>query len=216
MRPFTISLIEILQRFEYLIIFTGDHGESLGQHGEVTHGYLAYNPALWIPLIISVPGEKQKQVDQIVSHIDIFPTVCDILGLKKPKFLQGISLLRGIKGRKLPQQTIYFESLYPYYSRGWAPLKGFIRGKEKFIDSPIPEVYDLAADFDELNNIADKVKLNKYKDRLSQTIDNLTNPENIKAQQRLDKQSLDKLRSLGYISSPQITNKESIGLFGKI
>jgi len=132
-----------------LIIFTGDHGESLGQHGEETHGYFAYNSTLWIPLIISFPETVQGRSEDYVSHIDIFPTVCDILGIEKPSFLQGISLFPTLKGKKLPERQIYFESLYPYYSRGWAPLKGFIFKKKKFIDCPLLEFYDLGNDFNE-------------------------------------------------------------------
>jgi len=76
-----------------LIIFTGDHGESLGQHEEATHGFLAYNSTLWIPLIVTFPGLAKSTVSQYASHIDIFPTVCDILHIEKPSFLQGFSLL---------------------------------------------------------------------------------------------------------------------------
>ena len=59
-----------------LVILTSDHGESLGDHGEKTHGMLAYNSTLWVPLIISFPGLKPARVDQRGAHIDIFPTVC--------------------------------------------------------------------------------------------------------------------------------------------
>ena len=194
-----------------LIIFTGDHGESLGQHGEMTHGYLAYNTTIWVPLIISIPGVSPGKIDQIVSHIDIFPTVCDVLHVKKPSFLQGISLLPAIKGKMLPRRTIYFESLYPYYSRGWAPLKGYIYRKEKYIESPIPELYYLDEDFDELKNLAEKKKLDGYRERLARIIEEQSNPENIKARQRIDRESLEKLRSLGYISSPQVSKKVSFG-----
>jgi len=194
-----------------LIVFTGDHGESLGQHGEMTHGYLAYNTTIWIPLIISAPGVKPRRVDQDVCHIDIFPTVCDILGVKKSSSLQGISLLPGMKGKKLPERTIYFESLYPYYSRGWAPLKGFIRQKTKFIESPIPELYDLEKDFDEHNNLADSQDLGRYRRRLDRVMKDLSHPESLKARQRTDRESLNKLRSLGYISSPQLKEKQKFG-----
>ena len=194
-----------------LIIFTGDHGESLGQHGEMTHGYLAYNTTLWIPLIISIPGVNPGKIDQTVSHIDIFPTVCDVLQVKKPSFLQGISLLPAIKGKRLPRRPIYFESLYPYYSRGWAPVKGYIYRKEKYIESPIPELYDLDKDFEELKNLAEKTKLGRYRERLARIIKEQSNPENIRARQRIDRESLEKLKSLGYISSPQISKKVSFG-----
>jgi arylsulfatase A-like enzyme/Flp pilus assembly protein TadD len=192
-----------------VILFTGDHGESLGEHDEMTHGYLAYNTTIWIPLIISVPGVKPRAIDQYVCHIDIFPTVCDILDMKKPPFLQGISLLPGMRGKRIPGRTIYFESLYPFYSRGWAPLKGFVRAKEKFIESPIPEFYDLETDFDEHINLAGSQDLEKHRKRLDQIIKKQSHPERDKARQQTDRESLEKLKSLGYISSPQVTRKEN-------
>jgi tetratricopeptide (TPR) repeat protein len=192
-----------------VIVFTGDHGESLGEHDEMTHGYLAYNTTIWVPLIISVPGIKPRAVDQHVCHIDIFPTVCDILGVKKPPSLQGISLLPGMRGKRVPERTIYFESLYPFYSRGWAPLKGFVRAKEKFIESPIPEFYDLDKDFDERNNLAGSQDLGKHRKRLDQIIKEQSRPESGRARQQTDRRSLEKLKSLGYISSPQVKRKEN-------
>lgn len=194
-----------------LIVFTGDHGESLGQHNEMTHGYLAYNTTIWVPLIISAPGIKSRSVGQNVCHIDIFPTVCEILGVKKPPSLQGISLLPGMQGKRLPKRTIYFESLYPYYSRGWAPIKGFIIGSEKYIQSPIPEFYDLDEDFDEHRNLFKSQRLEKLNKRLEQAIKEKSHPESGNARQLTNKESLAKLKSLGYISSPQMTSKENFG-----
>ena len=192
-----------------LIIFTGDHGESLGQHGEITHGYLANNTTIWVPLILSHPGTKPSQVEHYVSHIDIFPTVCDILRFKPPDVCQGISLFPGMNGKNMPNRTIYFESLYPYYSRGWAPMKGFIFGGEKYIQSPIPELYDLEKDFDESHNLAQGQRLDAYRKRLNDIIQQYSNPENEKARHRLDRKSLERLRSLGYISSPQVERKSN-------
>ena len=193
------------------VIFTGDHGESLGQHGEETHGFFAYNTTIWIPLIISIPGKKHSRIDLYVSHIDIFPTVCDVLRLEKPSFLQGISLLPAINGKKLAERPIYFESLYPYYSRGWAPLKGFIHQKNKFIDSPIPELYELDKDFDELKNLAKREKLDRYRRQLEKIISDQTPSEKVKAKQKVDRETREKLKSLGYISSIQVTKKENFG-----
>lgn len=193
-----------------LVIFTGDHGESLGQHSELTHGYLAYNTTLWIPLIIVYPGANQGKVEQNVSHIDIFPTACDILHLPKPSLLQGISLLPALKGKNLPQRPIYFESLDPYYSKGWAPLYGFIDGGEKFIESPIPELYDLEKDFDELTNLVEKKGLDGYRKRLEQMVKDLSSPAGTKAEEKIDLETLEKLKSLGYVgslSSPESRKK---------
>ncbi|MEE9390052.1 MAG: sulfatase-like hydrolase/transferase, partial [Candidatus Aminicenantaceae bacterium] len=192
-----------------LIIFTGDHGESLGQHGESTHGYFAYNSSIWVPLVIEFPGIRSGTIDQYVCHADIYPTVCDILGLEKPSFLQGLSLLPAIKGKKLSSRAIYFESLYPYYSRGWAPLRGIIQKKEKFIDSPLPEFYELERDFDETENLAKTKKLEKYRATLAELIEKQSSAGKSAEKQKFDKEAYEKLKSLGYISSPQIANKEN-------
>ena len=194
-----------------LVIFTGDHGEALGEHGEWTHGFLAYNCTQWTPLFIAVPGNKPSRVDHLASHIDIFPTVCDILRIEKPSHLQGISLLPAMRGKKLPKRKIYFESLGPYYDKGWAPLRGYLDTKIKFIDSPIPEVYDLEKDFNEATNLAQQKDLRFFKTNLDQIIQAQLSEERAKAEKRADSQSLEKLRSLGYIASSPDSRKEKYG-----
>ena len=195
-----------------LIIFTGDHGESLGQHGEKTHGYFAYNSSTWIPLIFVLPEIAPGHVEHYVSHIDIFPTVCDALGIEKPSFLQGTSLLPAMKGKRLPEKPIYFESLYPHYSRGWAPLRGFILKKKKFIDSPIPELYDLDRDFDELANLVERKNIAKLKSQLNKIINDMTPSEKVDAAQPVDRKTREKLASLGYVSSVQVLQKMNFGI----
>jgi len=194
-----------------LIVFTSDHGESLGQHGERTHGILAYNTTIWVPLIIYIPGKEHSKVQQLVSHTDIFPTICDVLQVEIPPFLQGISVLPALKGKKLPERRIYFESLEPYYNYGWAPLRGYIENKEKYFDSPIPELYFLDKDFEENQNRASTKNLENNKKRLDQTLSGLTHPENIEARSRPDRETLEKLRSLGYVSSTIFLKKEKYG-----
>jgi arylsulfatase A-like enzyme/Tfp pilus assembly protein PilF len=191
-----------------VIVFTGDHGQSLGEHGETTHGYFAYNSTLWVPLIIFYPGVKPGRVDQYVAHIDIFPTVCDLLQIKKPSFLQGISLVPALKGKELPQRLIYFESLYPYYRRGWAPLKGYIQDNKKFIDSPLPELYDLKQDFDETKNLVGKTDLSRERAVLEQIIKKETY-EKGPAMERIDVETQQKLKSLGYIGTLQPVKKQN-------
>jgi tetratricopeptide (TPR) repeat protein len=194
-----------------LVVFTGDHGEALGQHGEVTHGFFAYNEVIWVPLIICSPELSKDRIDQYVSHVDIFPTVCDLLDIKKPAFLQGISLTPAIKGKKIPSRAHYFESLYPFYGRGWAPLRGFIQKGEKFIDSPIPEFYEIEKDFFELNNLAKMRKLENDRKQLDRIMNELSNSETPASRRTIDKEALRKLESLGYISNPNLVAKENFG-----
>jgi arylsulfatase A-like enzyme/Flp pilus assembly protein TadD len=186
-----------------LTVFTADHGEALGEHGELTHGYFAYNATLWVPLIISSPGWKAGQASLNVSHIDIFPTVCDLLQIAQPPSLQGRSLVPVMKGKELPSRPIYFEALTAYYNRGWAPLKGYIEGRDKYMDSPIPELYDIDRDFHERKNLAAGSGLGSFRKTFERLLETESASAKVSARQKLDRETLEKLRSLGYIASPQ-------------
>jgi arylsulfatase A-like enzyme/Tfp pilus assembly protein PilF len=194
-----------------LIVLTGDHGESLGEHGELTHSYFAYNSTLWVPLIIAAPGIDARRLTDHVCHVDIFPTVCDILKTDKPPFLQGISLLPLMQGKKLEKKAIYFESLAPYYNARTAPLRGFVEGGKKFFDSPIPEYYDLETDFDEENNLVQKINLEEQQKRLMELIQAFSSSQMNRDPDKVDRGTLEKLRSLGYVSSSYPNIKQSYG-----
>ncbi len=182
-----------------IIVITADHGEALGEHNERTHGYFAYNSTLNVPLIVYYPGIKHKLSSKDVSHIDIFPTVCDILHIKKPDFLQGKSLIPEMNGKGRGDKEIYFESLSAYYNRGWAPLRGFIRGNLKFIDLPIKEVYDIDKDFSEEKNLAsgyDTIELGK---ELKKMIGKYQQGFRPGGRRKVSAEEMKKLRSLGYV-----------------
>jgi len=194
-----------------LVILTADHGESLGEHGEMTHSYFAYNSTLHVPLIIAGPGVAPRRVAANVGHVDILPTVCELLGIKPRSTLQGRSLAALMKTGRAQDRALYFESLEPYLSKGCAPLRGFIRGRVKFMDSPIPEVYDLGIDFVESKNLAPKsdlVALRKELDRMKKA---LSSPLVERGGRVADGQTLERLRSLGYAASPLSQPKASYG-----
>ena len=133
-----------------LVIVTADHGESLGEHGELTHGMFAYEATLHVPLIVArvEPGRAAAAgavVDAPVRHIDIVPTVLEAVGAEADPKLLGASLRPVIAGER-GDRPAYFESMTYNLVRGWAPLRGVIAGRNKYVDLPIPELYDLAAD----------------------------------------------------------------------
>ncbi len=194
-----------------LIVLTSDHGESLGDHGEKTHGMLAYNSTLWVPLIVAFPGLKPARINQLAAHIDIFPTLCDLLGLEKPAGLQGVSLAPAVRGKKIPSRLIYFESLEPYYNFGWAPLRGFFSGKQKFFDNPIPELYDLEVDFAETVNLTENNPPTPFRSRLNQLMDTLSHPEAAGAEKKYDQATREMLRSLGYVGRSGFEKKAKFG-----
>ena len=194
-----------------VIVLAADHGEGLGQHGEDTHGFLAYNTTLWVPLILCAPGLKPARVDQVAALVDVFPTVCELLALPMPPGLDGVSLAAAAKGRKLAKRPVYFESMFPYYSRGWAPMYGFLEGSGKFIESPIPESYDLGGDFDELTNLIPPRNPVPLRARLAKVMAGLSPTDRAGQEKSLDREAQEKLRSLGYVSSPQPVHKAVYG-----
>jgi arylsulfatase A-like enzyme/Flp pilus assembly protein TadD len=195
-----------------LIILTGDHGESFGEHGESFHGYFAYDTTLRVPLIISAPGVKAARVKDAVSHVDIFPTVCDVIGLGKPADLQGESLLPFLRGRTRKAKPIYFEALESYLNRGWAPIRGLIENGKKYIDSPIPELYDLESDFDEAKNLASTTDLAPYRKRLQDVMKlGASSLATLSGRKTTDRDTLERLRSLGYAASRATRLKSTYG-----
>jgi len=132
-----------------LVILTADHGEGLGDHGEGQHGFFVYDSTIHVSLIVRPPTATGggRVVDSAVSHVDLFPTVLDAVGLAAPKRVHGQSLLPLIVGEDfIPERGVYSESLYPLLHYGWAPLRAFRTDSRKLISAPRPEVFDVITD----------------------------------------------------------------------
>lgn len=147
-----------------LVIVTGDHGEALGSHGEKTHGVFAYEATLRIPLIVAqiphptsarlAPSVRGRVIAAPAAHIDIVPTIADALRLAPAEGLPGMSLVPLVNGEGgSADRATYFEALSASLNRGWAPLAGVLVGREKYIDLPVPELYDVRADPGEQRNL---------------------------------------------------------------
>ena len=138
-----------------LVVLTSDHGEGLGDHGEATHGVFAYESTLRVPLVLHNPRLLGPRVVTAgARHVDLVPTILDALGLPRPEGLPGRSLLgvaEGLEAGESPPS--YFETLTPALTRGWAPIHGVLRERLKYLDPPLPELYDLAADPREQTNL---------------------------------------------------------------
>jgi arylsulfatase A-like enzyme/Tfp pilus assembly protein PilF len=137
-----------------LIVFTADHGEALGEHGELTHGLFAYEATLKVPLVLWGPGVAPGRDSRPARHVDIVPTVLAALRLPVPPGLPGRSLLA--PAAPAGAAPSYFEALSACLTRGWAPLRGTLRDRRKLIDLPLPELYDLRDDPGEERNRYDQ------------------------------------------------------------
>ena len=147
-------LLDALERERLLdrtvVIVAGDHGESLGDHGERDHGVFVYESVLRVPLIVRAPLVPPGHVGSVVRLIDVMPTTLALLGVPSPP-TDGVRLTDAMAGR--PQELeAYSESLYPQ-RRGWSPLRALRDGRFKLIDAPRPELYDLERDPYEEHNL---------------------------------------------------------------
>ena len=128
-----------------LVIVVADHGEMLGEHGELTHGFFIYEAATRVPLIISGPGVPARVVSDQVRIVDVMPTALSLLGIPIPKAVQGANLLPLARGEHLGL-VAHSESWYPRYHYGWSELRAIQDERFKLIRAPRPELYDLSAD----------------------------------------------------------------------
>jgi len=131
------------------VILTADHGEGLGDHGESFHGFFVYDSTIHVSLIVRPPtgADRGRVVDTAVSHVDLFPTILDAVGLAAPKAVHGQSLLPMIAGENVElDRGVYSESLYPMLHYGWAPLRAIRTDNLKLISAPRPEVFDVVVD----------------------------------------------------------------------
>ncbi len=137
-----------------VIAFTSDHGESLGEHGERTHGIFVYDATVRVPLVIAGPGvPKGTRVTGPVRTADIAPTLLELTRVKGSA-VDGSSLEPLFEGdSSAPPRTAYTESLSPLLNFGWAALRGLRSTDWKIIDSPRPEAYALKEDPRETRNL---------------------------------------------------------------
>ena len=136
-----------------LVIFTSDHGEGLGQHGEDQHSILLYAEALRVPLLVKLPGRRRagETVDAPAQLADILPTLTGLLGLTAPGDVASRSLLDlGGAG----ERRIYSETLYPRLALGWSELRSLADGRWHFIHGVRDELYDLGRDPGETRDVA--------------------------------------------------------------
>ena len=182
-----------------LMVVTADHGEALGDHGEVTHSLFAYNSTLRVPLILTGPGIRPAVRGLPVSHVDLLPTVVDLLGLEVPPDVQGRSLRAELGGTEILARPVYFEALSTNLTRNWAPLTGIVSDDWKFIDLPIPELYDLDADPGETENLfdSDPERGSMLRSRLAELRTELDRPQ-VASGLLIDADTRSRLRALGY------------------
>ncbi len=187
-----------------LVVFAGDHGEGLGDHGEHDHGLLLYQTTARAPLIISHPamanGGTRRQ--EVVSLVDVLPTIVEATGLTLPADVQGRSLwpLLGGSG-DFEEAPVYAESHYPKLHFGWSPLTALQDRRFQLIQSSEPELYDLERDPAQDSNIfeTEPVVAQRMTSELEAMVERLGRGAH-DASSEADAETIAKLAALGYVA----------------
>jgi arylsulfatase A-like enzyme len=139
-----------------LVLVVSDHGESLGEHGELTHGLFLYQSTLHVPMLAAGPGVRPGHVVHApVGLVDVAPTLLDAIGLEAGEAGDGESLwpaMSGTEGRR--GRGIYAETFVPRFDYGWSELRALRRDGLKYVVAPRPELYSLPEDPGESRNLA--------------------------------------------------------------
>jgi arylsulfatase A-like enzyme/Flp pilus assembly protein TadD len=185
-----------------LIVLSGDHGESLGEHGEKNHGFFIYNATLHVPVIIRLPGSPPARViPEIVSLADLMPTVLKVLKFDLPAQVQGLNLLPLMAAKK-PEESrnLYAETFLPRLHFNWSELRAVETEKYQFIDAPKPELYDLSQDPGETENLYPEKKAvaEELRARLAALISQYSVGPELAEKTPLDPELMERLKSLGY------------------
>ena len=180
-----------------VVAATGDHGEALGDHGELTHGFFVYQSTLRVPLVLAGAGVPASRRAAPARAVDVMPTLLARVAAPAPAGLDGGDLLGPTRGAEAYAETQYPETM------GWAGLRALRVGALKYIDAPRPELYDLGADPGETRNLVGTRAADA--ERLKRGLDALRATERAAVATADDPEIAEKLRALGYVAAPAVT-----------
>lgn len=188
-----------------LIAVMSDHGESLGEHGENTHGVFLYDSTIRVPLLIKFPNAKfaKQKVSVRANLADVAPTLLAAIQVSIPEAMQGQSLIPLIGAKDVADRISFAENEYPHRGFGWSPLEALRTENFLFVKAPQPELYDQLQDPNEKLNLYEKnklaavrmaIQLDRFRKRVAANAPETAHPA-------LDPNSMEKLRALGYMAS---------------
>ncbi len=197
-----------------VVAVVGDHGEALGEHGELTHGLLVYEPSLHVPLLLRAPGVLPAGwvVETPVSLVDLAPTLAGLLERPLPagadRSLDGHDLSTTLRQRREPPaEDLYAESLYGT-TFGWSTVFALRRGEMKYIAAPRPELYDLRRDPGESQNLEER-RPGQGKELATRVAALAGSAGEAAAPAPLDAEARARLLSLGYLAGANLAGGRS-------
>ncbi|MGE3958294.1 MAG: sulfatase-like hydrolase/transferase [Vicinamibacterales bacterium] len=193
------------------IILVADHGEGLGDHGEQTHGVLAYEPMLRVPLIVKQPAGAAAgtRVTTPVQHIDVVPTILDFAKAPGASGLRGRSLVPLLSGSGFPERAIYAESMFAQFRFGWSPVTSVILKDHQFVRSGTrEELFDLTVPAEARVDIAaqNPALLAELRERLAE----IAVPDPPMEPTAVTPADRERFEALGYVGIPGIGAADAV------
>ncbi|MEZ4446198.1 MAG: sulfatase [Polyangiaceae bacterium] len=146
------------------IVVTADHGEAFGEKNMTRHAFELWEVLVHVPMFVYIPGVEPRKIDMPRSHIDLAPTIFELLGKEAPSTFQGHSLVAEITGKETPPERDVIVDL-PRTSHNWR-RRALVRGQYKIIafgDDFRFELYDVIADPEERTDLRQQ-KRDVYED----------------------------------------------------
>ena len=187
-----------------LVAVAADHGESLGEHGERTHGVFAYDVTIRVPWVLWASDRLKGASGALVRLVDLAPTVLDLIGVPSPREFSGSSVVERARdgATASPGPPAYFEAMDANVTRNWAPLTGVVSGTDKLIDLPEPELYDLARDPGESKNLfTSEGERARTLDAVRRAAIQALGPNGSAENATLSAEARQRLQALGYVAS---------------
>jgi tetratricopeptide (TPR) repeat protein len=184
------------------IILLSDHGEGLGDHGEQEHGLFVYEEAIHVPLVIKPEGNEGagRRVTDLVQHIDVVPTILDLVKAPVPGNLRGRSLKPLLdESGHLEAAPVYSEALYARYHFGWSELTALTDDRYRYIKAPRDELYDLERDPHERENIAEERP--QPRQAMRGALDRVVAGAAIQGPSDVSPDTRERLQALGYVGA---------------
>ena len=187
------------------VVVVGDHGEMLGEHGELHHGLLLYKAARRVPLIAAGPGVPAGRVEEcLVRTADVAPTLLGLAGVPVPPGLDGQGLLPLSAAGKGCERTSYTESFLPFFAYKWYPLRSLSTERFFYLHAPQSSLYQLPSDPEEKTDLAAQqpAALRLWEKRLRDLLKAAGEPLDsaVRAENVLTAEQRRQLASLGYVS----------------
>jgi arylsulfatase A-like enzyme/Flp pilus assembly protein TadD len=193
-----------------IVAVTSDHGESLGEHGELNHGMTLYDATMRVPWIVAGPGVPAgRVVPGVVRGVDVAPTLLALAGAPALPGADGEDLEPLLHGKgELSTRVAYTETLLPQLDFGWAPLHGVRTNEALYVRAPRPELYDLAADPGQLRDLAGGTEAAPRMKALDARVAEVLGKAGESRRVALDPEERARLQALGYAlpDSPEAEN----------